>query len=370
MICPHCLATIDDEATECPHCHRGVESRPHAPRLIFCEGCGARLSPHDRTCPKCGRPAPGILSTVTSASDLAAGKTASFPRLTQKAIDTELPHTEPVTAQSVLDDSFDSSMTSVLDRSQLEERMGPKGGDRGADPYHSKKRSLAAIIGALACVLLAGAAVAFVALDPWGVMPSLYSWVEQSASEMFPSREGMGDDASASDTSSDGGADVDDAADDEPLLSDEAISDDAAYQQLTAAYDQILAINEGDEFADAIDSFNGSYLLSSLDARKEASEGAYALREELQGIIEELDGMKLSEGSAYTEDLEHVRQLAQWMYERVDVICASWDVSLGYPDGERMASHQDEILAPMRTAGNSAMDSFYENVYNWRPVER
>ena len=72
----------------CPACGAdlSVPASSSVSEFIFCEGCGARLNPQDRTCPKCGRPAPGILSQNSAASDLAAGKTASFPRVTSEMI--------------------------------------------------------------------------------------------------------------------------------------------------------------------------------------------------------------------------------------------------------------------------------------------
>ncbi len=374
MICPHCFETIDDDVTVCPHCHASVDGETPHPQLVFCEGCGARLSPHDRTCPKCGRPAPGILSTAASASDLAAGKTASFPRLTQAAIETELPHPEPVTAQSVLEDSLDASATSVLDRSELEERAGgSKKGNREIDPYHERKRPIKAIVIAVVALVLVGGGAAFVALDPLGVMPGFYAYVEQSAQEMFPTREGMGTTTPNDATNNADATDAKDgnvSGDDAKTLQDEALSDDAAYEQLTKAYNTIVDINGGERFQDAIDSFNNSYLLSNYSARKQASLGAYALRDELASLVDDLDNMKLADGSSYTEDREHVKQLAEWMYERIKAICDSWDVALEYSDGERMSDHQDEILKPMRAAGNTARDNYYDHIYDWKPVKK
>ena len=80
MICPICNASISDDSSTCPACGADLSPRPASthPDFIFCEGCGARLGDQDRTCPKCGRPAPGILSEQSAASDLAAGRTASF----------------------------------------------------------------------------------------------------------------------------------------------------------------------------------------------------------------------------------------------------------------------------------------------------
>lgn len=368
MICPQCLETIDDDAQECPHCHARVEPERSPAHYIFCDGCGARLSPQDRTCPKCGRPAPGILSTDTSASDLAAGKTASFPRLTQAAIETELPSVETRSAQSVLNDSLDPSRTSVLSRDAFDAREANEDGD----PYHTRKRPIKGILITLLIIAVIVGGIAFVALDPLGVMPGVYEWVRTSAQETFPSREGMGD-TQDDDSDDQAGAASDDAAEDEEAdqpIADEVLSESAAYQQIRAAYDQVVSINDDGRFSDVVDSFNSYYLASSLSTREDSSEGAYELRDELQEIIDGLDEMTIASDSVYTEDLEHVRQLAEWMYERVDVICDSWDISLSYPDGESLSSHQDEILAPMRSAGSSAMDSYYEYVAQWEPVER
>ena len=92
-----------------------------------------------RTCPKCGRPAPGILSTKSSSSDLAAGKTASFPRLTQSMIESEMPSPLFVpTAAQVLSDSMDPSATNVLRASDIEAAAASPSSD--VDPYHKPKK--------------------------------------------------------------------------------------------------------------------------------------------------------------------------------------------------------------------------------------
>lgn len=62
------------------------------------------------------------------------------------------------------------------------------------------------------------------------------------------------------------------------------------------------------------------------------------------------------------------------MYNRVDVLCKSWDVSLAVPQGERPADHQDEILAPLREVSmvnGRAVDviEYEKNVAAWKPVE-
>ena len=93
-----------------------------------------------------------------------------------------------------------------------------------------------------------------------------------------------------------------------------------------------------------IDDYNGGFLLSNLERRREASSSAYALRDQVQALRDELDAVRLEQDSPYAEDLEHLKQLATWMYNRVDVLCQSWDISLSYPDGERLSQYQKRDL--------------------------
>ena len=208
MICPHCLKTIEDGASFCPYCNAyvGPGDGPEHTEFVFCEGCGARLSPHDRTCPKCGRPAPGILSEDAAASDLAAGRTAGFPRLTQEQIDTEVPHA-PASAAAVLSDAADPNETCVLpafdkdfgipkvdiptpvslhdDAQKPKRKVHPD-----EDAYHKHKRHIPKpliIIAVLAVVC--GGAYWFVTTDPMGVMPGFYDQFGQAAQTTFPTRQ-------------------------------------------------------------------------------------------------------------------------------------------------------------------------------------
>ena len=46
-------------------------------------------------------------------------------------------------------------------------------------------------------------------------------------------------------------------------------------------------------------------------------------RSTIQQTLDELDSLRLAENTAYAEDVEHLKQLATWMYNRVDVLCKS-----------------------------------------------
>ena len=340
--------------------------------IVFCEGCGARLDPHDRVCPKCGRPAPGILSPQSAASDLAAGKTASFPRLTPEAIaDVKTP-----SAPQILTESFDPEATNVLDADLLaqadagsrnEARAKKKVSSGSGDIYHKPRRGrlVAAIL--VLCLIAGGAW--FVLSDPLDVMPGVYDRFDKAASDMFPSRQvseqpatpANGEDSKESDDGS---------------ISDSTVSEDEAYQRLSALYGRILDFQ--DELGPVIDDFNGWFKAPDLTQRQDASKSAFTMRDNVQKVIDELDGLKLSGGSAYTEDVDHLRQLAGWMYNRVDVLCRSWDISLKYTsetDDQKPYRHEDEILAPLREIemqNGKAVDviQFESHIYEWQPQKK
>lgn len=362
MICPHCNTTVPDGSTVCPHCSAliGASGSASTHDFIFCEGCGARLTPKDRTCPKCGRPAPGILSTEASAADLAAGKTASFPKLTDEDV-----RTRPSAAE-VLDVSLDPSATNVLKFTD----DAPATSSREEDPYHAHRRPVGKIVAAIAVVVLIGACAFFVVADPFGVMPGVYSEIERQAAEMFPSRQGA-----ATQEQENGEAEEEETSpeEDEVELTDETLlTDDEAYDTLTRIYEEIGGYQ--DPLGDVIYDYNGGFLLSNLERRREASASAYALRDQVQATLDELSEINLQDGSPYTEDLDHLVQLATWMYNRVDVLCDSWDISLSYPDGESLSAHKSEISQPLRDAldgsgQNQNLTLFEENYYQWKPTQ-
>ena len=364
MICPHCLKTIEDGASFCPYCNAyvGPGDGPEHTEFVFCEGCGARLSPHDRTCPKCGRPAPGILSEDAAASDLAAGRTAGFPRLTQEQIDTEVPHA-PASAAAVLSDAADPNETCVLpafdkdfgipkvdiptpvslhdDAQKPKRKVHPD-----EDAYHKHKRHIPKpliVIAVLAVVC--GGAYWFVTADPMGVMPGFCDQFGQAAQTTFPTRQ-KGE-ATEDDTKQDDSAEV--------VQEETVLTDDQLYTRLDGLYQTIVSYGDEDQIGEVIDSFNNGYLRTPLSTRQELSQSAYALRDQIKKTQDELNNLKYQDDTVYADDIAHLKQLAEWMYERVDVICQSWDISLAIPDGESMSSHQSEILAPIAQGGNLSL---------------
>ena len=383
MICPHCLKNIEDGASFCPYCNAyvGPGDGPEHTEFVFCDGCGARLSPHDRTCPKCGRPAPGILSEDAAASDLAAGRTAGFPRLTQEQIDTEVPHA-PASAAAVLSDAADPNETCVLpafdkdfgipkvdiptpvslrDDAQPNKQKPKRKVHPDEDAYHKHKRHIPKPVIVIAVlVAVCGGAYWFVTADPMGVMPGFYDQFGQAAQTTFPTRqkgEATEDDAKQDD-------------DAEVVQEETVLTDDQLYTKLDGLYQTVVSYGDEDQIGEVIDSFNSGYLRTPLSTRQELSQSAYALRDEIKKTQDELNNLKYQDDTVYADDIAHLKQLAEWMYERVDVICRSWDISLAIPDGESMSSHQSDILAPIAQGGNSALNQYDANVGSWKPQQR
>lgn len=353
MICPHCLNKVEDGATFCPTCNAYLGGGPAHADAVFCEGCGARIAAQMRTCPKCGRPAPGILSTDSASSDLAAGHTASFPRLTQRMIDADAaPRSSAPTAAQVLSDSMDPASTNVLSSDDIEHASRSSRSDAD-DPYHkSRPRFVKPVLVVVVALLVIGGGVFFVVRDPFGVMPGIVESFERAASEMYPSRQLPQ------------GSSADEAAEPEPVEVD-------PFQVLTSSHNILVSAFES--LDTIIEDYEYGFLANDRAQRDEKSKSAYGARDLVDSVVRDLDGLDLPEGSPYAQDVANLKQLAGWVRTRIDVYCASWDISLGIPEGERPSDHSDEILAPLRERSQEdqeARTQYFANVDSFKPVRK
>ena len=193
----------------------------------------------------------------------------------------------------------------------------------------------------------------------------MYESCRRAAQETFPSRQL----AEAGSASQDAPADDGGGAAAEPAV-DEPLTDDEVYDFIYAAYQQVVSYDSEEAIGQVIDAFNSYYLEPDLSVRRSESQTAYQLRDAIQQTIDDIDALEAPEDTVYVEDIQHVRQLAEWMYGRVDQICQSWDVSLAIPEGESTLAQQDEILAPMRRAGTSDLENYDANVDAWEPQRK
>ncbi|MDY2778092.1 MAG: zinc ribbon domain-containing protein [Collinsella sp.] len=356
MNCPHCLKTVDPTAGFCPHCGTRIDGASSGSEPVFCEGCGARLFTHDRICPKCGRPAPGILSTSSASRDLAAGRTASFPRLSQHAIDgtPQVPHVNAPTAAQVLDDSMDPSSTNILDASRIDASVA-------GDPYHeNRKRRWGPFLAIVLLLAAIGGGVYFVLTDPLGVMPGFMDSFQDAASDMFPSRQlpqGSAQQASADATP--------------PSSEPGPMTDSEVFQVLSSSHNKIVSAFES--LGGIIEDYEYGFIASDRAVREERSASAFASRDLIDSVLADLDALDLDDDSPYIEDVEHLKQLAGWVRIRLDMYCASWDISLSYNGSDLPSAHMDEILTPLRDRAqddSAARDEYFAHVEEWKPVEK
>lgn len=349
--------------------------------FIFCEGCGARLSSSDRVCPKCGRPAPGILSTRSSSSDLAAGRTASFPRLS----DPMSSESAAPSAPELISRSLDPMSTGVLSSQELaaagiEQPEAPEKPDAGEarrekrlkhdvakgksssnglpiDDY-SRPRRFRWVL-PVVVLLLAIGSVWFVTQDPLGVMPAFYASFSNAAGEMFPSRQLPEQPAK------------DEAADQTDSSKDGKLSNDQVFSRLSGLYETIT--QQHDALDKIIADYNTGFESPNLQTRQQCSQSAYQARDALDAVLKELDGFQLAEDSPYKQDVENLVTLAQTVRTRIDMYCASWDISLSYTGSDRPGAHEREILAPLRdrkSADEQAGRDYYSNVEAWKPQKK
>ncbi len=193
-----------------------------------------------------------------------------------------------------------------------------------------------------------------------GVMPGFYDQFGRAAKTTFPTRQ-KGE-ATEKDSKQEDSSEVVQEETVSPMTSSTPGSMVCTRPSCrTATMDQI---------GEVIDSFNNGYLRTPLSTRQELSQSAYALRDQIKKTQDELNNLKVQDDTVYADDIAHLKQLAQWMYERVDVICQSWDISLSIPDGESLSARQSEILAPIAQGGNSALNQYDANVSAWKPQQR
>ena len=252
---------------------------------------------------------------------------------------------------------MDPSATNVLRASDIEAAAASC--DSEVDPYHRpKKRYIKPLVySALAIGLLGGGAY-FVIEDPMGVMPGFYQAFEEAARDMYPSRQLPQGSSSAS-------------SDDQGLTKPVEMTDARVFQVLSSSYNKIVSAY--DSLGTIIDDYEYGFIANDKSVRQDKSASAYAARDALDQVVDEIGQLDLTEDSLYYEDAQHLIQLAGWARTRVDVYCASWDISLSVPEGEKPSSHQSDILAPLRDRtqeDSEARDSYYANVVQWEPVEK
>ncbi len=134
----------------------------------------------------------------------------------------------------------------------------------------------------------------------------------------------------------------------------DGVSDSEAIDLLEAAYERLTDYNE--RLVSCVSSFNGKYLVTSVEQRTEALEVAEELLVELQEELEALEGMELVEDSPYLDDLEVMVELYTCQVGRLTPIVEAWQLDVTF---EVPAEHQAEILAVLAQSNEGGTNKYY-----------
>ena len=366
-ICSNCNAELNDDEVVCPVCKTYTGYTTVENNIVFCEGCGARIKPGDRLCPKCGRPAPTILSTQSAAKDLASGNTSNFRAITNEDLELAAKRQHLCNLPSP---TLDPNATNIL--TPLGDSVSPK--TEAADNvrftrsmqeqdelcHKKKKKRTSRLIAIFVVGFLVGCGIYFVTQDPLGVMPGFWDQLQQQAQEVFPQRD--------DNPSSQAGAALG-----TPVDEDRILTNDEVFVKLDAIYQRIVGFKES--YGEVITLYNGYYIAYDKDKRMESAAPAYALRDLCDTTVEELSTLNLPQDCVYGDDIEHLISLASWMRGMADTMCQSWDISLSFDEGVSLSEHTSEITQPLRDCLDEHGEDQNRLQYNqyllqWAPTEK
>ena len=337
MLCPHCGASVRDDATTCPGCGAalGPVRRISLEESAWCPSCGALVSRGLDVCPKCG------------AGLGAAGGS--------RERDLELPDfEEEVPAASDVGDQADMA--------RIESAI-PAAGEGASSSFYRRERAPRVrrflLVGVLAVVVVGGAALLIT--HPWDPDATSTSATTPADTSLvgFPGfleyLTGQDDAASEDDeeVASDDGEDAsssDEGTEVELTPAEQALE---AWESLGDLRERVAASEE----ALASDGVSGD-----ADARSAGYSEAYAIAIELSNLISETSGIE-TDDEDLAEDLSELDTLGNWLRNRVDALVDAWELSCSVDDA---SAYADSILGTLAAA--DAYLGYFDEYYDaWEP---
>lgn len=114
--------------------------------------------------------------------------------------------------------------------------------------------------------------------------------------------------------------------------------------------------------------FNENCLKSSMSLREGYAQEAKNVLNEAMTIQSRVSALETKDSNLSSGDKSHLRELAQDLYNRINVICEAWSRSVSYSNPD---AHKDYIMAPIVAdsdgTSNKYFKHFKENYPNWKP---
>lgn len=204
-----------------------------------------------------------------------------------------------------------------------------------------------AIIAGLVIILLAVAFVLFQRPDPSPEpAPSTITQSEPSSTgsepEPEPESTSSGSEQSTSSSSQD--------------------SDGQLYEELVDIYDTMGA--QADRIKTVATTLNNTIFTSDKQARQSASREAHDLFDEVDSQLARLKTLQSGSSSTrYASDIDTLIDLQQDLYNRIDVMCQAWDISLSYSNPK---DHEAAIKKPLGKDNDSKGVNIYKKDFESR----
>ena len=315
----------------------------------FCTKCGAPLSQPQSFCTKCGAPVPGAGQAADSVTRPVADNVTRRidSRLdgfdTPAAGDWEMPPEQPT--------RYDAPASYRDPAAYHPQTTPPITPGYPPEPPRRLNPIVIAIIAGLVIILLAVAFVLFQRPVPSPEpAPPTITQSESSSTEPEPEPE---PDPKPESTSS---------SSEQSTSSSSQDSDEQLYEELVDAYDAMGA--QADRIKTVATTLNNTIFTSDKQARQSASREAHDLLDEVDSQLARLKTLQSSSSSTrYASDIETLIELQQDLYNRIDVMCQAWDISLSYSNPK---DHEAAIKKPLGKDNDSNGVNIYKKDFESR----
>ena len=152
--------------------------------------------------------------------------------------------------------------------------------------------------------------------------------------------------------------DVDDADD-----ADDAddMDEDAIYRALLDAYDTMG--DQNNRIKDTAATLNNTIFVADRSKRQAAADDASRLKEQVVSLLDDLKELDVPASSRYYDDQETLIGLQEDLYNRIDVMCQAWDISLQY---DKPKDHESAITKPLGKDNDSKGVNIYKKDFESR----
>lgn len=320
----------------------------------FCTKCGAPLSESQSFCTKCGAPVIAVGQTTDNVTKpMTHNPTRRVdPRLdgfdTPAAGDWETPPEQPT--------RYDAPPTYREPAAYREQVVPPVTPGYPPEPPRKMNPIVIAIIAGLVIILCA---VGFTLLQKPEPLPepsqtaSSQSAPSSSSSESEPSSSSSEPEPEPQPTSS---------SSESPSSSSSQDSDEQLYEELVDIYDTMGT--QADRIKDVATTLNNTIFTSDKQARQNASRAAHDLFDEVDSQLARLKTLRSDSSSTrYASDIDTLIDLQQDLYNRIDVMCQAWDISLSYSNPK---DHEAAIKKPLGKDNDSNGVNIYKKDFESR----